>query len=110
VKRHRFDPFSFLFGAVFLTVGGSFLFRPNGATAAHPAALWPLAVVIVGSTLVVWAAARTVQGAQLRAASGEAANEGGDPGGGDDDDDHGSPSPEQNGRDAEAQQPFVDHE
>ena len=110
MKRHRFDPFSFLFGAVFLTVGGTFLFGSKGATAAHPAALWPLAVVIVGSTLVVWAAARTIQVSRVRAVSGEAADESGDPRGGDDDDDHGGAPPEQNGGDPEAEQPFVDHE
>lgn len=110
MKRHRFDPFSFLFGAVFLTVGSTFLFASNGATAADPAAVWPRAVVIIGSTLVVWAVARTIQGSRVRAASGEAAGEGGDPRGGDDDDDHGGAPPEQDGGDAEAEQPFVDHE
>ena len=110
MKRHRFDPFSFLFGAVFLTVGGTFLFASTGTTAAHPAALWPLTVVIVGSTLVVWAAARTIQVGRVRAVSGEAAGESGDTRGGDDDDDHGGAPPEQDGGGAEAEQSFVDHE
>ena len=110
MKRHRFDPFSLLFGAVFLTVGGTFLFDSNGGTSAHPAALGPLAVVIVGSTLVVWAATRTIQVSRSRAVSGEAAGEGGDPRGGDDDDDHGGAPPEKDGGNPEAEQPFVDHE
>jgi hypothetical protein len=61
MKRHRFDPFSFLFGALFLTVGGSFLFGSTGATAVRPFRSWPAAVVVVGLVLVAWAVARAVR-------------------------------------------------
>jgi hypothetical protein len=61
MKRHRFDPFSFLFGALFLTVGCSFLFASTGATAVRPFRSWPAAVVVVGLVLVAWAVARAVR-------------------------------------------------
>jgi hypothetical protein len=61
MKRHRFDPFSFLFGAVFLTLGCSFLFGASGATAVRPFRAWPAAVVAVGLVLVAWAVARVLR-------------------------------------------------
>jgi hypothetical protein len=77
MKRHRFDPFSFLFGALFLTVGCSFLFGNTGATAVHPFRSWPAAVVVMGLVLVAWAVARAVRPAAgeppaATAVSGEA--------------------------------------
>ncbi len=60
MKRHRFDPFSFVFGALFLVVGATFLFGGSGLTAARPVRMWPAATIVVGVTLAVWAVARAI--------------------------------------------------
>jgi hypothetical protein len=79
MKRHRFDPFSFLFGALFLTVGCSFLFASPGPTAVRPFGSWPAAVVVAGLVLVGWAVARAVRpGAVAVRPGADAAPEGSD--------------------------------
>lgn len=60
MKRHRFDPFSFVFGALFLVVGATFLFGGSGLTAARPVRMWPVATIVVGGSLAVWAVARAI--------------------------------------------------
>ncbi|MEA2556755.1 MAG: hypothetical protein QOG88_293 [Actinomycetota bacterium] len=55
MKRHRFDPFSFLFGMLFLVLGVTFWFRPDGDTAPRLHHLGPPAVIVVGLTLACWA-------------------------------------------------------
>lgn len=59
MKRHRFDPFSFLFGALFFTVGASAIFA-NGAQAVNPGRLWAIATIAAGGTLVMWVTTRAV--------------------------------------------------
>lgn len=55
MKRHGFDPFSLLFGAIFTSVGVSFLL---GSTIGEArASVWPIVAVIVGATLATWAGA-----------------------------------------------------
>ena len=61
MKRHRFDPFSFLFGAVFVTIGATFLFASPGAGHVQPAHVWPAVIVVVGLSLVVWAVTRALR-------------------------------------------------
>jgi hypothetical protein len=53
MKRHRFDPFSALFGAVFTSVGIAFVL--GSSLSQVRAALWPVVALIVGSTFVAWA-------------------------------------------------------
>ena len=60
MRRHRFDPFSFLFGALFLVVGGTFLFGGSGLDVARPARMWAAATVVVGVSLAAWAVMRVV--------------------------------------------------
>jgi hypothetical protein len=60
VRRHRFDPFSFVFGALFLVVGATFLFGGSGLTAARPVRMWPASTIVVGVSLAVWAVARAI--------------------------------------------------
>jgi hypothetical protein len=60
VKRHRFDPFSFVFGALFLVVGATFWFGGSGLTAARPVRMWPAGTIVVGVSLAVWAVARAI--------------------------------------------------
>jgi hypothetical protein len=57
MKRHRFDPFSFLFGIVFLVLGITFWFRPEGGSAPRLQHLGPAALLVVGLTLACWALA-----------------------------------------------------
>jgi hypothetical protein len=64
LKRHRFDPFSFLFGAIFLSVTISLLLNGDGATAFRPARLWSASLAIIGVGLAGWAIARAI--AQIR--------------------------------------------
>jgi hypothetical protein len=52
VRRHRFDPFSLLFGAVFAGIGLSYLM---GSTIADTSRIvWPTVSLIVGGTIVAW--------------------------------------------------------
>ena len=59
MKRHRLDPFSLLFGALFLGVGCSFMLGSRIGDAKHE--IWPLFAIIVGGTFVVWAIATVVR-------------------------------------------------
>lgn len=53
MKRHGLDPFSLLFGAIFTSVGVSFLLGSTIAEARD--SVWPIVAVIVGATLAIWA-------------------------------------------------------
>jgi hypothetical protein len=68
MRRHRFDPFAFLFGAVFLTIGLTVATGGSGADAVRPFRSWPTAVILTGLVLVMWTASRVV-----RSLSGEEA-------------------------------------
>ncbi len=68
MKRHRFDPFAFLFGAVFLTIGLTVTTGGSGADAVRPFRSWPAAVILTGLVLVLWTVSRVV-----RSLSGEEA-------------------------------------
>ena len=59
MKRHRMDPFSLLFGALFVGVGVSFLFGSTIGDA--KGAVWALFAIIVGSSLAGWAIAAVVR-------------------------------------------------
>jgi hypothetical protein len=61
MKRHRFDPFAFLFGAVFLTIGLTVATGGSGADAVRPFRSWPAAVIVTGLVLVLWTASRVVR-------------------------------------------------
>jgi len=74
MKRHRFDPFAFLFGAVFLTIGLTVATGGSGADAVRPFRSWPAAVIVTGLVLVLWTASRVV-----RSLSGEEAEVAGEP-------------------------------
>ncbi len=59
MKRHRLDPFSLLFGALFVGVGVSFLFGSTIGDARG--SVWPLFAIIVGASLVGWAVAAVLR-------------------------------------------------
>lgn len=71
MRRHRFDPFSFLFGALFLVVGITFLFGRSGVEVARPERLWAAATVVVGASLALWAVARVIRKDRSAAVAGE---------------------------------------
>jgi len=53
MRRHRFDPFSLVFGATFLAIGTAFV---AGSTIDEAwRSIWPMVAAIVGVTLVAWA-------------------------------------------------------
>jgi hypothetical protein len=61
MKRHRFDPFSFVFGALFLIVGATFMVGGVGIDAVRPVHLWPATIVVIGSSLAIWAVTRAIR-------------------------------------------------
>jgi lysylphosphatidylglycerol synthetase-like protein (DUF2156 family) len=61
MKRHRFDPFSFLFGALFVVIGATFVFGSSGPQVARPERMWAAATIVVGASILVWAVARVVR-------------------------------------------------
>jgi hypothetical protein len=73
VKRHRLDPFSLLFGALFVGVGLSFLLGSTIGDAKR--ALWPLFAIIVGCTFVAWAMTTVVRERSPAAISTQPAEE-----------------------------------
>ena len=72
MRRHRFDPFSFVFGALFVTVGATFLFGGTRVGDVHPVRLWPAAIAVVGITLAISAAARLLRPAEALDGEGAA--------------------------------------
>ena len=56
MKRHRFDPLSFLLGAALLVVGLPFLLSGDFPVI-RPSRIWPLALIGVGLVLGAWALA-----------------------------------------------------
>jgi len=56
VKRHRFDPLSFLLGVALFVVSLTFLLSGD-FPAIRPSRIWPLTLIAVGVTLAVWAVA-----------------------------------------------------
>jgi hypothetical protein len=61
MRGHRFDPFSFLFGAVFVTIGATFLFGASGSGDVRAVHVWPAVVVVVGAALALWAIGRVLR-------------------------------------------------
>jgi hypothetical protein len=61
MKRHRFDPFAFLFGAAFLTIGLTVAFGASGAGALELFRSWPAAIIATGFVLVAWTVARVLR-------------------------------------------------
>jgi threonine/homoserine/homoserine lactone efflux protein len=66
MKRHRFDPFSFLVGAIFFSLGIS-IAADGGSDALRSSHLWPVVIVVLGGALLAWVAIRIVGGDGRRA-------------------------------------------
>jgi hypothetical protein len=61
MRRHRFDPVAFLFGAIFLTVGLSVATGASGVDVVRQFRSWPTAVIVTGFVLVAWTLARVLR-------------------------------------------------
>jgi hypothetical protein len=59
VRRHRLDPFSLLFGALFVGVGLSFLLGSSLGDARRT--VWPMFALLLGATFAAWAAAAVLR-------------------------------------------------
>lgn len=59
MRRHRLDPFSLLFGALFVGVGLPFMLGSTIGDA--KGAFWPVFAIVVGSTFIAWAVATVVR-------------------------------------------------
>jgi hypothetical protein len=53
MRRHAFDPVSFILGALFAAVGLTFLFGGSGLGDLHLAVLWPLPLIVIGVLMLV---------------------------------------------------------
>ena len=60
MKRHGFDPLSFLLGVVFVLVGVTFTFG-GGITQVKPSEFWPAVLVVAGLTLTGWVLTATLR-------------------------------------------------
>ena len=68
MKRHRFDPLSFLLGAAVLVVGLPFLLNGDFPVI-RPSRIWPLALIGVGAVLGAWALASVLNRTKVAAPS-----------------------------------------
>jgi hypothetical protein len=59
MRRHRFDPFSLLFGALFVGMGVSFLLGSTIVDARR--AVWPVFAILVGGAFVAWAVTAVIR-------------------------------------------------
>lgn len=55
MRRHRLDPFSLVFGAVFLFVGMLFLLERVDGTTLNLRWLWPLPLIMLGALIIATA-------------------------------------------------------
>jgi len=58
VRRHDFDPFSFVFGLLIAGLGLLFLFGNRTAADIGPAWIWPFPVLLFGLLTVLYAVKR----------------------------------------------------
>ena len=53
MRRHNFDPISFVFGALFAAIGLTFLFGDADIGDLHIAVVWPLPLIVIGILMLV---------------------------------------------------------
>ncbi|MFL5797696.1 MAG: hypothetical protein ACJ77A_07145 [Actinomycetota bacterium] len=53
MRRHAFDPVSFVLGALFGAVGLTFLFGNADLGNLHLAVLWPIPLILVGTLMLI---------------------------------------------------------
>jgi hypothetical protein len=53
MRRHNFDPISFILGALFAAVGLTFLFGDTNIGDLHIAVVWPIPLIVIGVLMLV---------------------------------------------------------
>jgi hypothetical protein len=53
MRRHNFDPISFILGALFAAIGLTFLFGDADIGDLHVAVVWPLPLIVIGLLMLV---------------------------------------------------------
>ena len=53
MRRHNFDPISFILGALFAAIGLTFLFGNANLGDFHLAVVWPLPLIVIGLLMLV---------------------------------------------------------
>ena len=53
MRRHTFDPISFILGALFAAIGLTFLFGDADIGDFHLAVVWPLPLIVIGLLMLV---------------------------------------------------------
>ncbi len=53
MRRHNFDPISFILGALFAAVGLTFLFGSADLGDLHLAVVWPFPLIVIGLLMLV---------------------------------------------------------
>jgi len=71
MRRHGFDPLSFVLGALFMAVGLTFLFGDADIGDLHLSVVWPIPLIVVGLLMLVTAAQRRNRQAEADASPGE---------------------------------------
>ena len=66
MRRHRFDPLSFLLGSALLVVALPFLLSGDFPVF-RPSRIWPLALIGIGLVLGLWALASVLNRAKIAA-------------------------------------------
>jgi hypothetical protein len=70
MRRHNFDPISFIFGALFAAIGLTFLFGDADIGDLHFAVVWPLPLIVIGLLMLVTTIQRRTRDEPVPAAAG----------------------------------------
>ena len=62
MRRHAFDPISFILGALFAAVGLTFLFGQSDLGDLHLAVLWPVPLIVIGALMLASTIERRIRG------------------------------------------------
>lgn len=52
MRKHRLDPFSLVFGAMFTLIGGLFLFARTDIEDLHLKWIWPVPLIVLGALII----------------------------------------------------------
>jgi hypothetical protein len=69
MRRHRFDPLSFLFGIIFVIIAVGSVSNAQAGGGFNAGRIWSLSVAAAGLTLVVWALMTMIRRSEMPAAA-----------------------------------------
>jgi hypothetical protein len=69
MRRHTFDPISFILGALFAAIGLTFLFGDADIGDFHLAVVWPLPLIVIGLLMLITTIQRRTPSEELSAAA-----------------------------------------